>query len=150
MDLNKINISIFLFLTICICACSSTTLVTTDAGSIIDNESKESFKKYIGKRITVIGTCVDMNLGAALILGNGQRVWIEKMERWPAGYYTGDAKSKTVKVVGTLIEKNDLPVFIQKENDKVIQGGMPVPEGTDLKEASHRYLLKDYVWNEIK
>jgi hypothetical protein len=73
------------------------------------------------------------------------------MESWPNGYYLKEnyEKTKSIKVTGILIEKNDLPVFVQNESDSILQQGIPVPKGTDLKNASHRYLLKKYKWNEI-
>jgi len=56
-------------------------------------------------------------------------------------------EGKKRKVVGTLIEKFDKPVYIRKEGEVrqetgVTQGsalpqGMPVPEGRDLRKASH-------------
>ena len=150
MNSIRTNKYILLFLTFWMCACSSTTNIKNDNGVIIENPNSESLKKYIGKKITVTGKSVNIKLGAGLILENGQLIWINKMESWPAGYYLGDDKTKTLKVVGILIEKNDLPVFFQKENDKLIKGGIPVPEGTDIKKASHRFLLKNIKWDIIE
>jgi hypothetical protein len=89
-----------------------------------------------------------MKLGAVLVLENGQRIWMDEMSSWPSGYYT-EKESKSAQVTGVLIERYDLPVFVPS-NDSIVQQGIPVPKGTDLKEASHRYLLKDFKWNEIK
>ena len=55
---------------------------------------------------------------------------------------------RTLKVIGTLIEKYDLAVLLYKEGDP-IKTGIPVPEGTDLRKASQRYLLKDAIWEVI-
>ncbi|MBB6372478.1 hypothetical protein [Chryseobacterium shigense] len=107
-------------------------------------------KKYIGKNITVTGQTVNMKLGAILITDNGENIWMDGMDSWPEGYYVNDNNLKTVKVTGTIIEKNDLPVFIPNENDPVLQQGIPEPKGTDLEEASHRYLLKDYTYSIVK
>ena len=89
-----------------------------------------------------------MKIGAILILENGQGIWMEEMYTWPSGYFEGEEEAKTVKVTGILIEKYDLPVFIN--NDSIIQQGIPMPKGTDLKKASYRYLLKKYKYIEIK
>lgn len=106
--------------------------------------------KHIGKKVTVTGRTVNMKLGAALILENGQLIWMNDMLNWSNGYYDNDKKTKTVKVTGFLIEKNDLPVFIPNENDSIIQQGIPTSKETNLKEATHRYLLKEYEWEVIK
>jgi hypothetical protein len=63
------------------------------------------------------------------------------MDGWP-----DNARDKKISVTGTLIERHDLPVLIHKRGSKEIPSGMPVPKGTDLHEASHRYLLKDVKW----
>ena len=105
-------------------------------------------KELLGKRITLFGKAVDAKLGAMLEMEDGTNIWID-LDAWPAGYYLGEDKNKTLKVTGTLSEKYDLPVFIEKEGEP-IQSGIPVPEGTDLKKASHRYLLINAVWEIIK
>lgn len=115
-----------------------------------ENLQNKDLKKYIGKNITVTGQTVNMKLGAILITDNGENIWMDGMDSWPEGYYVNDNNLKTVKVTGTIIEKNDLPVFIPNENDPVLQQGIPEPKGTDLEEASHRYLLKDYTYSIVK
>jgi hypothetical protein len=46
-----------------------------------------------------------------------------------------------VRVQGVVTQRADLPVFIQKEGEPIMQG-MPVPEGTDLDKARRRYVLE--------
>lgn len=141
----------FLLLSIfCINACS--TSKSFNDTLLTENLQEDNLKNFVGKRITIIGKTVNMKLGAVLVLDNGQRIWMKDMESWPNDYYFGldDKKTKTVKVTGILIEKNDLPVFIPKKNDSIIQQGIQMPEETDLKEASKRFLLKNYKWEEIK
>jgi len=41
-----------------------------------------------------------------------------------------------------LDEDQGLPVFIPDDSDLAVQG-IPVPAGTDLEKASHRFLLRD-------
>lgn len=112
------------------------------------NTENESLKEFVGKKITLIGKTVNAKLGAALVLENGQHIWLDEMGSWPNGYYT-ENESKSAEVTGVLIERYDLPVFISSTNDSLKQQGIPVPKGTNLKEASHRYLLKSYNWHEI-
>ncbi len=138
--MREITKGILLFQILLIVACSTTKQVV--------NPKNEDIKEFVGKKVTLIGKTVNMKLGAVLVLENGQRIWMDEMESWPNGYYT-ENESKSVQVTGVLRERYDLPVFIPS-NDSIEKLGIPVPKGTDLKEASHRYLLKDYEWNEIK
>ena len=46
-----------------------------------------------------------------------------------------------VQVEGTVAERSDLPVFVAKPGEPVMQG-MPVPEGTDLDAARRRWVLE--------
>lgn len=119
------------------------------ACSKVGNPKSYEIKQLLGKNVTFIGKTVNMKLGAALILENGQQIWMDEMHSWPKGFYT-EKKTKSAKVTGLLIERYDLPIFSPNENDSIIQQGSPVPKDTDLQEASHRYLLIKYKWNEIK
>ncbi|OHB75181.1 MAG: hypothetical protein A2Z34_01615 [Planctomycetes bacterium RBG_16_59_8] len=98
----------------------------------------------LGKQITVEGWAVNRK-GGAQLLGGGFDLWIAGLESWPDGYYTGGDRGKRVKVTGVLAEDHGLPVFVPKKDDPIVQG-IPVPEGTDLKKASHRYLVKNAKW----
>lgn len=146
----KIIKRFLLFQLLWICACSKTNQVGNNNISSIEITKKEDLNEFIGKKVTVTGRPVNMKLGAVLILESGQLIWMNDMLNWPNGYYGNDKKTKTVKVTGFLIEKNDLPVFISNENDSISQQGIPTSKGTDLKEATHRYLLKEYEWIVIK
>ena len=114
-----------------------------------ENPSNHDLKELVGKKVTLVGKTVNRHLGAVLALENGQIVWMDEMFSWPDGYYT-EKESKIAQVTGVLTERYDLPVFIQDENDSIVLHGIPVPKGTNLKEASHRYLIKDFDWKEIK
>ncbi len=101
----------------------------------------------IGEQITLTGKAVNVKLGAMVVVNDSLSIWIDGLESWPEGYYSTE-ESKWVRVTGKLIEKYYLPVFIS-EDGKPYQTGIPVPKGTDLKKASHRYLLKDATWEII-
>ncbi len=98
----------------------------------------------LGKRITVGGWAVNRR-GGAEVVGTDFSVWIDSLDAWPEGYYVGSDRGKRVKVTGVLAEDHGLPVFIQRKGEPIPQG-IPVPEGTDLNKASHRYLLKEAKW----
>lgn len=70
-------------------------------------------------------------------------------EHWPDDYYFGGERGKRLQVTGTVIERHDLPVFIPRKGDLVPQG-MAVPEGTDLKKASRRFLITNAKWKVIE
>jgi len=138
--MREITKIILLFQILLIVACSITNQVV--------NPKNEDLKEFVGKKVTLIGKTVNMKLGAVLVLENGQGIWMDEMGSWPNGYYT-EKESKSVQVTGVLIERYDLPVFVPS-NDSTVKQGIPVQQGTDLKEASHRYLMKNYDWDEIK
>ena len=87
-------------------------------------------------------------MGALLQINDSTRVWLNNLDSWPEDYYLGNDSCKTVKLTGVLIEAYDLPVYIHKKGEP-LRSGIPVPEGTDLKQASHRYLIKNYKWVEL-
>ncbi len=107
----------------------------------------EYLSQSLGKEIILEGNAESAKLGALMIVGDSTSIWIDGLESWPEGYYSTE-ESKWVRATGKLIEKYDLPVFIS-EDGKPHQTGIPVPKGTDLKKASHRYLLKDATWEII-
>ena len=127
---------LIIFLIVILTSCATITKVN----SVTDSKMNE----LLGKKVEIVGTAVNTKLGAILITKDGS-IWINGKENWPKGYYHGGDNGKKLKVIGTVIEKYDLPVFIEKEGD-LRKSGIPVPEGTDLKEASRRYLLKNAQW----
>ena len=133
--MNKLTILLLIILT----SCATTTKLNSLTNSNLND--------LLGKKIEISGIAINAKLGALLITEDGS-IWINGKEEWPKGYYYGGDNGKKLKVTGTVIEKYDLPVFIQKEGE-LPQSGIPVPEGTDLKEASRRYLLKNVKWEII-
>lgn len=119
-----------------------------DQPPLIDQSAPIS-KANIGKDISVEGWTGHYKNGDGLLLDNGSIVWMDDSFAWPEEYYSGSDKGKKVKVTGTLAEDYGLPVFIPDENEPIVQG-MPVPEGTDLEEASHRFLLENATWELIE
>ena len=103
----------------------------------------------IGKQITLEGRCVD-SMSGALLMGEGFSIYLDGIERWPDGYYLGDDERTKVIVTGILSEDHGLHVFVQDDNDPVIKHGIPVPKGTDLKKASHRYILLNAKWKLVE
>ena len=102
----------------------------------------------LGQSVTVEGTAINMKLGA-IVSRDGAHIWIDGLWEWPSGYYLGGDEGKRVRVTGTVIQRHDLPVFVRKAGEPLI-AGIPVPEGTNLYEASRRFLLKDAKWSLTK
>ena len=95
----------------------------------------------LGQEVTLEGVAVDAKLGALLELP-GDSIWLDRKD-WPAGYY-----GRRVRVTGVVIRRDDLPVFIPEEGEE--RAGIPVPPGTDLREARVRYLLANPAWVKLE
>jgi len=102
-------------------------------------ESKDVLAAQLGKQVTLIGVAENHKLGAFLGCKDFG-IAIDGIHRWPEEF-----EGKQVSVTGIVIERFDLPVFIRNPNGPDVQG-IPVPPGTDLHKASHRYLLKGAKW----
>jgi hypothetical protein len=96
-----------------------------------------------GQQISVDGTAQNEKLGASVHTPTGS-IHIDKLDAWPDALV-----GKRVRVTGTVIERFDLPVFVRKPGEP-ISSGIPVPEGTDLREASRRYLLGNATWSALE
>ena len=107
-------------------------------------EAEGAWESQLGQTITVTGTAQNLKLGATVDTEKGM-IWLDGVDTWP-----DDLNGKKVEVKGTVIERHDLPVFIEKKEGEPQVSGMPVPEGTDLKKASHRYLLENPSWEAVE
>ncbi|MCA9690521.1 MAG: hypothetical protein KC636_12990 [Myxococcales bacterium] len=98
-------------------------------------------RERLGERVTVTGTPINRKGGAALDV-DGEHLWIDGLHSWPDDII---ARGGPLSVQGVLAEDHGLPVFVPKDDEPIVQG-VPVPEGTDLKAASRRYLLRQASW----
>jgi hypothetical protein len=97
--------------------------------------------------MTLEGTAADAKLGA-LLQGKEGLIWIEGLESWPEGFYSGGDQGKRLRVTGTVIRKDDLPVFVQKPGEPP-GAAIPVASEEEREKAKRRYLLKDAKWTEL-
>ena len=112
-------------------------------------EIRGDWSKRIGTKVVVTGKAVNHKIGAYLLTNKGG-IYIDLPEtHWPNELYFGGDNGETVTVTGTVVERNDLPVFIPNPNEPQIQG-IPVSEGTDLEKASKRFVLESVEWNKTK
>ncbi len=107
----------------------------------ITRQSKQNKERFLNKIVTISGIAYNARMGAIIDTPEGF-IYSADFERWPEGYY-----GKKITATGILIKKYDLPVFIQKKGDP-LRSGMPMPPGTNLKEASKRFLLKNIKYHK--
>ena len=105
------------------------------------SEITGDWKNHLGQRVTVHGKALNHKLGAYLE-GDEYGIYVDLPDtHWPSELYFGKGDGEQVTVTGTVVERNDVPVFIPNPNKPLVQG-VPVPEGTDLEGASKRYVLE--------
>jgi len=109
----------------------------------------KNMRRLTGKKITVVGKALHLKIGPVVQTQDRVNIFIEDLKGWPEEFYVPEDSAKLVRVTGKLVVKQDLPVFIQKEGEPD-QQGIPVPEGTNLKEAQKRYVLKNATWELIE
>jgi hypothetical protein len=97
--------------------------------------------ELIGRRVTVVGIAEQRKIGA-VVQGEDFEIWIVGLHDWAEPF-----SGKQVEVVGILEERHDLPVFVaDTPEERGMRAGIPVPSGTDLHEASRRFVLRDAKW----
>lgn len=103
----------------------------------------------LGKVVVVEGKALDAKSGALLEGGGRGEVFIDGLDSWPSGFYRGLQDGVRVRVTGTVVERSDLPVFVEKPGEPR-RSGIPVPEGTDTKKAAQRFLLSEATWTKLE
>jgi hypothetical protein len=103
---------------------------------------------HVGQTVTLEGTAADAKLGA-LLQGEQGAIWIDGVDSWPEGLYSGGDQGKRLRVTGTVIKKDDLPVFVQRPGEPP-RAGIPVASEQEMDKAKWRYLLKDAKWTVLE
>ena len=110
-------------------------------------ETNGDWAKHIGTKVTVTGKALNHKIGA-YVQAEAYGIYVDLPEtHWPNELYFGGDDGETITVTRTVAERNDLPVFIQNPDMPPIQG-IPVPAGTDLENASKRFILESVDWNK--
>ncbi len=94
------------------------------------------FASWNNRCVIAEGYAVGMKIGEALDLGgqtigvifDGDGGWQVSLGAW-------------VHVRGTVVQRSDLPVFVQNPDEPIMQG-ISVPEGTDLEQARKRWVIE--------
>ncbi|MCZ7645173.1 MAG: hypothetical protein M5U26_07795 [Planctomycetota bacterium] len=109
----------------------------------------KDWSELVGKTVALEGKAVNAKLGA-LLQGETETsmIWIDGHDSWPAGYSEGEGREKRVRVSGTVIRKDDVPVFVSKPGEAQ-PAGVPVESEADLEKAKWRYLIKDAQWKPL-
>lgn len=126
-------------------------LVSLLAGTVALAQTDETDRWHhqLGKRITVTGQATNAKMGARLH-GDGFTIWVDlPAKAWPDGMYHGNDKGELVEVTGTVVQRQDVPVIVVVPGEPVLRAGVTVPPGTDVEEASKRYILENVVWNRV-
>lgn len=136
------------------CGCSRLPVAQEVGGNEMAKPSPGSmawpkdWSKHVGRQVTVEGVTVNRKIGAALY-GDGEAIFIDGIHSWPDGLYLGGDEGRRVRVTGTVVERHDLPVFIPQPDKPVIQG-IPLAEGTDLRQVSRRFFLQNAIWTAVE
>jgi len=100
---------------------------------------RSRWEPRLGERVTVEGEAENAKLGAMI-----GELWIADFRSWP-----DDVRGKRVRAAGTLILRDDLPVFRKETYDPggPVPAGIGMPEGADLEKSRRRYLLEKVEWS---
>jgi hypothetical protein len=99
---------------------------------------EEALESQLGSRVELQGVARNWKLGAAV-----DELWIDGLQSWPP-----DCLGKKILVSGTLIRRDDYPVF-RRLSEESPKAGIPVPEGVDLERARRRYLITEARWSKL-
>lgn len=108
---------------------------------------RTDWSELVGRTVTLEGTAADAKLGALLLGGEGA-IWIEGVASWPDGFWAGGQGTR-LRVVGTVIRKDDLPVFAPQPGEPA-PAGIPVESGQELEKAKRHYLLRNATWTVVE
>jgi len=103
---------------------------------------RDPLAAQLGKPVTLIGEAEVQKEGACL-RGMDFHIYVDALQDWPK-----ELVGKKVSVSGIVIERYDLPVYVSRPGGPV-RDARPVPAGTDVHKAAHRYLLKDAKWRPL-
>lgn len=143
----RIALVVLVFVSTCGCSphqTASSHHVSDDFG---DGWPKD-WSALLGQTVTLEGTAADAKCGAMLV-GETGMIWIDGLDGWPVGFYDGGTQGKRLRVTGTVIERDDLPVFVQKPGEAV-PAGIAVHSEAELQKAKWRFLLKDARWTVVE
>jgi hypothetical protein len=108
----------------------------------------KDWSEHVGRTVTLEGKAVDAKLGA-LLTSDGHSIWIAGLDAWPEGFYRAGDDGKRVRVRGTVVQRDDLPAFVQRPGEPPM-AGIPVSSEQELEEARRRFLLDGATWTVLE
>jgi hypothetical protein len=93
----------------------------------------------VGKKVVLEGTAANAKMGA-LLLTREDQVWIDGL-----GFWSGEVNGKRIRVEGTIIKRDDMPVFVYRPGELISQG-CPVRTEAERERLKRRYLVKGARW----
>lgn len=108
----------------------------------------KDWSAHLGQTVTLEGRAVDAKLGA-LLQGEEASIWLDGLDSWPEGFFSGGDQGKRIRVTGTVIKKDDVPVFVQRPGEPP-RAGIPVTSEEEQEKGKWRYLLKDTKWTVLE
>jgi hypothetical protein len=109
---------------------------------VVPASAPEPWEAKVGQTVTIEGVAQDAKLGALVLTGGSRTLWIDGLDAWPEGM-----RGKRVRVTGKMIQRSDLPVFVEREGEPIM-AGIPVPPGSDLEKSRRRFLLTEATWKD--
>ena len=96
--------------------------------------------------VWVDGAALETKAGPIILVSGGLPLFIDGMTYWPPDFYEGGTKGKRVVARGQIVERFDLPVYEAIPGEEP-RAGIPVPPGTDMRQASRRFLMVFAEWD---
>lgn len=107
------------------------------------------WNKLVGKTVGVTGRAANRKLGATIDGPNGV-VYIDDFDSWPDKVYSRGNTTTTVKAIGTLVKRDDLPVAVWTPKDGTHPpAAIIVSSQAEKEKAKWRYLLVNVKWEIV-
>ena len=107
----------------------------------------KAWRFTVGEQVILSGTAVNAKSGA-MLLGDNFSIWIDGLNEWPKGFYRGGSDGVRLVVTGSVIERYDLPTFVERVGEPK-RTGIPTKNKAAARKAAHRYLIKNAKWERI-
>lgn len=103
-------------------------------------------KDSIGKEITLIGEAINMKLGAAILLSDGQFIRLANKSSWPRGFYKGHGKkNKKIKITGVIRAVSQ----IQQIDEHEFKADDSMLTSSSCCEAGNHFMITDFTWEKL-
>jgi len=115
----------------------------------------DDWSNLLGQTVTLDGWAAESKIGPALF----EDTRFDKRSIWIDGHFTGPRRSEQLRVTGTVISRDDMPVYLADRETGLEVGdtsglrfapaGIPVYSRAELNRQKWRFLLKDVTWKVL-